>query len=255
MATIVKGTGQAKSALVEGGSLLQSRAEWEVRNDSLARGMSNLIAQYKPVHATTGLDVGAEIGGLTDRFTALTQLKWQAVDPDANERSVSPRGVELYPAFGHEMPFESEAFDCVTFVNVFEHVSPEWRVATLREIHRVLRTGGILVGQLPNPYFPIESHSRLPFFGYAPAWLRPLYWRLTPTGWNYETAHFFIVTVKHLKLIAEDVGFETVLIRKFNYPVDAIPKAMRGLASLHSRLGVLPWSWQFVFRKGVSTQS
>ena len=30
----------------------------------------------------------------------------------------------------------------------------------LHEISRVLRPGGILAGQIPNPYFPIESHSR-----------------------------------------------------------------------------------------------
>lgn len=244
----MKGTQQAMGAL-EGRGLLQSQEEWEWRNATLTQTICDLVRTYQPAGAKTALDVGAEVGGLTDRFTELTSLQWRAVDPDAKEGSISPRGIEIYPAYGHDMPFEDGAFDCVTFVNVFEHVSPEWRVPTLREIRRVLRPGGILVGQLPNPYFPIESHSRLPFFGYVTAKLQPLYWRLTPTSWDYKAAHFFTVTIKDLRRIAEDVGFETVLVRNFNYPLEAIPKAVRGLAALHSRLGILPWSWQFVFRK------
>jgi SAM-dependent methyltransferase len=61
------------------------------------------------------------------------------------------------------MPFGDGDFDCITFANVFEYVSPEHRYPTIAAFRRVLVMGGILVGQLPNPYFPIESHSRLPF--------------------------------------------------------------------------------------------
>jgi SAM-dependent methyltransferase len=244
----MRGTQQVKGAL-EGRGLLQSPDEWDARNATLAATMCDLIETYKPDRATTALDVGAEIGGLTDRLAELTLLRWRAIDPDIQEPAVSPHGVELFPAYGHDIPFDDGEFDCVAFVNVFEHVSPEWRLATLREINRVLRAGGVLVGQLPNPYFPIESHSRLPFFGYVPAKLQPFYWRLTPTGWDFTSAHFFIVTVKHLRRIAEQVGFETLVVRNFNYPVAAIPKAVRGIAAMHNRLGVLPWAWQFAFRK------
>ncbi|MDO9710910.1 class I SAM-dependent methyltransferase [Paracraurococcus lichenis] len=243
----MKGTQQSTDALA-GRGLLQSPEEWEARNTTLVHTICDLIETYKPANAQAALDVGAELGGLTDRFAVLTDMTWRAIDPDISEHAVSDQGVELFPSFGHDMPFEDQSFDCVTFINVFEHVSPEWRVPTMKEIKRVLRPGGILVGQLPNPYFPIESHSRLPLFGYVPTKLQPLYWRLTPTGWDFKKAHFFIVTINHMRRIAEELGFEIVLVQNFNYPVSAIPKAVRGLAALHSRLGVLPWAWQFVFR-------
>ena len=245
----MKGTQQATGAL-DGRGVLQSADEWEVRNATLVGTMCDLIERFQPANAQHALDVGAEIGGLTERFVSRTNLKWRAIDPDLRAPAVSPCGVELFPAYGHDMPFEDGEFNCVTFMNVFEHISPEWRQGTIREIKRVLCPGGILVGQLPNPYFPVESHSRLPFFGYVPTRLQPLYWRLTPTGWDYESAHFFIVTIKHLRRIAEAVGLQTVLIQNFNYPVEAIPQAFRRVAAVHRRLGMMPWAWQFVFRKG-----
>jgi SAM-dependent methyltransferase len=195
------------------------------------------------------LDVGADQGGLTDRFAMGTSLLWKGVDPDISEVRTSAGGVELRRGLGHDLPYPTEEFDCVTFANVFEHVSPEWRQGTLRDIFRVLKPNGVLVGQLPNPHFPIESHSRLPFFGYVPYRLQPLYWKLTPTGWDFHAAHFFTVTIDDLRKIAEQSGFRTVLIRNFNYPVEAVPNSVRWAARLHARLGILPWAWQFVFVK------
>jgi SAM-dependent methyltransferase len=244
----LKGTRQTANALA-GRGLLQSPQEWEARNTMLAQTLCELIREHAPQEARAGLDVGAELGGLTERFTRLTALHWKAVDPDITEPATSPCGVEMVSAYGHSMPFDDESFDVVSFVNVFEHVSPEWREPTVREFRRVLRKNGVLVGQLPNPYFPIESHSRLPFFGLVPRRLQPLYWKLTPTPWDYEAAHFFTVTVRLLRKLAEQNGFETLVIRNFNYPSDAIPKSVRKLAELHNRLGILPWAWQFVFRK------
>ena len=244
----MKGTRQVADAL-QGRGLLQSADEWEARNATLVQSISGLIRTYQPPRSENALDVGSAEGGLTDRLTQVTALRWCAIDPDIKEKAVLPCGVELIPAYGHCMPFADLSFDVVTFINVFEHVSPEWRADTISEFKRVLKPGGILVGQLPNPYFPIESHSRLPFFGWVPRPLQPLYWRVSPTGWDFETAHFFIVTIRDLRRIAEKIGFEIVIIRNFNYPVDAIPKAVRSLAVLHSWLGIVPWSWQFVFKK------
>ena len=88
-----------------------------------------------------------------------------------------------------------------------------------------------------------------PFFGFVPRKLQPLYWKLTPTGWDFEKAHFFITTIGHVKKAAAAAGFSMVLAQDFNYRAEAVPKALRWAAQLHSRLGVVPWAWQFVFRR------
>lgn len=247
-ATEMKGTSQITDAL-QGHGLLQSADKWKVRNSTLAQTICDLIHAHQPLASQLALDVGSANGGLADRLAKLTALRWCAIDPDIKEKSVSASGVELIPLYGHHTPFADAHFDVLSFINVFEHVSPERRTDTINEFRRVLRPGGILVGQLPNSYFPIETHSRLPFFGLVPRPLQPIYRRLSPTGWNFDADHLFIVTIRHLRQIAESAGFKTVLIRNFNYPVDAILKAVRGFAALHSRLSIMPWSWQFVFQK------
>jgi SAM-dependent methyltransferase len=248
MDVAVKGTMQQSDAL-RGGGTLNTREEWEVRNSHLSGSIVDMIRTYVKQDARTALDIGAELGGITDRVAQLTGMEWHGIDPDLDQPVVSPAGVKLQQGFGHELPFHDGEVDCITFVNVFEHLRPEWRQATLNDIRRVLSPGGVLVGQLPNPYFPIESHSRLPFFGYVPYRLQPYYWRLSPTGWDFDTAHFFSVTIKDLRKAASKAGLSMVIVRNFNYPIGAIPRAFRSMATLHARIGVIPWAWQFVFRK------
>jgi SAM-dependent methyltransferase len=128
--------------------------------------------------------------------------------------------------------------------NVYEHVFPERRVASFEEIRRVLAPGGVVVGQIPNPYFPIESHSRLPFMGWLPVGLQHRYWRLSPSPWEHD---FFVVTPKHLRRDATAGGLEPRLVRNFNYPPEVIPEGVRWAArALRRPMGVMPWAWQFV---------
>jgi SAM-dependent methyltransferase len=243
-----QGTKQETDAL-EGRGLLQSQEEWDARDRILSDTLSEFINRYSPMKTNRALDIGCETGKLTDFFASKTQLQWYGLDPDVDKKQFSPNGVELLYGYAHDMPYPEAHFDCLLFANVYEHIDPEWRLPSLKDMHRVLAPGGILVGQMPNPYFPIESHSRLPFMTYLPERLRRIYWRLTPTGWDYDRTHYFVVSVHHLKKLAQSLGFETVVIRNFNYPLEAIPHNVHWAANIHAKLGILPWAHQFVFRK------
>ena len=48
-------------------------------------------------------------------------------------------------------------------MSVYEHLLPRQNLPSLKEINRVLKDKGILTGQIPNVYLPIEVHSKLPF--------------------------------------------------------------------------------------------
>jgi SAM-dependent methyltransferase len=242
------GTKQEADAL-QGRGVLQSEDEWEARNHHLVESLSGLMNAHVRFRTGKALDIGCQNGELTDRYAATTALSWQGIEPDLELPKQSRAGLHMQPGVANDLPFGDQSFDCITLANVFEHIKPVLHDASMEEIYRVLTPGGILVGQIPNPYFPIESHSRLPFFGFVPRKLQPLYWKLTPTGWDFEKAHFFITTMRHVKKAAAAAGFSTVVIQDFNYRVDAVPKALRWAARLHSRLGVLPWAWQFVFRR------
>jgi len=155
----------------------------------------------------------------------------------------------MLPGVAHALPFSDQSFDCVALANVFEHLKPALHNASMAEIPTGVGSGRDSSRANSHPYFPIESHSRLPFFGLVPRKLQPLYWKLTPTGWDFEKAHFFIVTIRHVKKAAAATGLSVVLVRDFNYQAEAIPKTLRWAARIHSRLGIMPWAWQFVFRR------
>jgi SAM-dependent methyltransferase len=227
--------------------LVQTADEWSVRNAALGAALADLINHYVEIADGYGIEVGCQNGRIIDELIDRTRLKWVGVDPVIHEPSQSPRHhAPLMNGIAHDIPFLDDYFDCVVLANVYEHVAPELRDASLLEMSRVLRPGGLLVGQLPNPYFPIESHSRLPFMGFLPYRLQLLYWRLSPVDWDHD---FYVVTVRELRRRAERIGFETVVIRNFNYPITAIPQPLRRAARVFAKaMDVFPWSWQFIFR-------
>lgn len=227
-------------------TLLQSEQEWEVRNRVLSETLTELIRAEAPDGARRGLDVGCQNGWTTDRYARLTDLDWVGIDPAIQEPRVSEDGLALSPGSADELAFPDDEFDVVMLANVYEHIFPERRTASFREIRRVLSPNGIVVGQIPNPYFPIESHSRLPFMGWLPIRAQRVYWKLTPVSWEHD---FFVVTPKHLRRDAAKGDLETVMVRKFNYPPEVIPKRVRSIArALERPMRVMPWAWQFVLR-------
>jgi SAM-dependent methyltransferase len=225
--------------------LLQTEEEWAARNAILSRHMADLIEEYRAPGATEGIEVGCQHGAQTEEMQRLTRVpNWTGIDPTLTETTVTDRGCVLRPARASRLEFADLTFDVALFANVFEHIPPAERDASLREMYRVLKPGGIVVGQLPNPYFPIESHSRLPFMGWLPTRWQRRYWKLAPVSWDHD---FYVVTIKHLKQTAQCAGFEVLHVRNFSYPPEAIPSRVRWAARLLERpMRYVPWSWQFV---------
>jgi SAM-dependent methyltransferase len=233
-----------------GKALLQSDQEWDVRNRVLSETLTELVRANLRADARRGLDVGCQNGWTTDRYAKLTEIDWVGIDPAIEGEKRSPDGLELRHGTADQLAFADGEFDVVMLANVYEHILPERRVASFREIRRVLRPEGVVVGQIPNPYVPIETHSRLPFMGWLPIRAQRVYWKLTPVSWEHD---FFVVTPKHLRRDAAAGGLEAAMVRKFNYPPEVIPKAVRGIArALERPMRIMPWAWQFVLRPSVS---
>ncbi len=229
-----------------GRSLLPSREEWAVRNRVLSETLAELVNEHTPDVTGRGVEVGCQWGMLLESLAPQTAKRWWGVDPVV-ERHLSRSGYELVNGLADEMPFPDETFDVVLLANVYEHIPPDHRDSSLRELHRVLVPGGVIVGQLPNPHFPIESHSKLPLMGWLPARAQNVYWRLSPAR---RGAGFYSVTVGDLKRRAAAAGLEATLVRNFTYPADAAPDSVRWLVKrLRRPLGVMPWAWQFVLKR------
>lgn len=228
-----------------------SAEEWSARNRSLAAGLGELIERHLARTTGRGLDVGCQNGALTSLLAKRIDLEWAGVDPQIEQPITSPDGIPLHPGWAHDLPFASESFDCAVLANVYEHIDPDLRGRSLAELYRVLAPGGILVGQLPNPYFPVESHTRLPFLGWLPAPARRAYWRFARVPWRRRhPPRFHAVTVGHLRRTARAAGFRAVEIRGFNYPPESVPRRLRWAArALAAPMRLYPWSWQFVFQR------
>jgi SAM-dependent methyltransferase len=233
-----------------GTGVMQSPEEWETRNAVLADSMSALINRFAgAMHSDgdRGIDVGCQKGALTDAMESQTSFTWTGIDPSISEPRSSASGLQLLPGYADKLPFDAESFRIALFANVYEHVLPERREASLSEIRRVLTPGGFVVGQIPNPYFPIESHSRLPFMGWLPIRAQKVYWRLSPVPWEHD---FFVVTMRQLRASADQLGYRTVYVRNFNYPPEVIPQALRAAWRLLERpMRRMPWAWQFVLQR------
>ena len=225
--------------------LLQTDEEWEARNAVLSRHLADLTDAYSAPGATDGIEIGCQHGALTEQLTWLTRVpNWAGIDPTLTEKTVTERGCILKPGRASQLDFPDESFDVAVFANVFEHIPPVERDGSLREIYRVLKPGGVVIGQLPNPYFPIESHSRLPFMGWLPVKWQRRYWKLAPVSWDHD---FYVVTIKDLQQTAQRAGFAVAHVRNFNYPPEVIPSGVRWAARLLERpMRYMPWSWQFV---------
>jgi SAM-dependent methyltransferase len=229
---------------------MQSPEEWGARNRILAKGMADLVNQFagesKDVSGD-GLDVGCQKGALTDAMEEQTGFHWVGIDPTIDAPTKSVAGLDLLPGTADRLAFDDGAFQVALFANVYEHVLPELREASLTEIRRVLAPGGHVIGQIPNPYFPIESHSRLPFMGWLPMRAQKVYWRLSPVPWEHD---FFVVTMKQLSATAAGLGLRTLYSENFNYPPEVIPQALRSTwRRLERPMRRMPWAWQFVLQR------
>lgn len=230
-----------------GTGLMQSPAEWAVRSRLLAGSLAKLIRDNLPVRRGRGLDIGCQAGGLIDQITEETGLTWTGIDPILKENSFTEKGAPIGPGRADSIPYPDAHFDAAVLANVFEHIPPVARQRSLDEICRVLRPGGVLAGQIPNPYFPIESHSRLPFMGFLPFGLQRRYWRLSQVPWEHD---FFAVTMRQLQRHALSSGLRVAHSNPFNYPPEVIPRRVRPVARMAAPLiHVIPWAWQFVLIK------
>jgi SAM-dependent methyltransferase len=222
------------------------KGSWELREGSLASRMLNLILRICP-NATLGLDVGAQDGALASEICKRSRIKFYGVEPFLGHEEVETNTVIIRRGWAHSIPFENGAFDVVLLTSVYEHILPRYRLQSMKEIHRVLKSGGVLVGQIPNMYLPIEVHSKLPFQQYLPRSIGNFYCQqFSPEPWRKEGApSWFRVGPKNLVTNATKAGFKAGSVYGANYPSDAIPRIFRGMA-FFSR--VIPIGFDFYFR-------
>lgn len=106
------------------------------------------------------LDVGCGSGSLLiEAKTRYPNSDIVGIDPDKKvlrlaERKLEQAGVKarLVQGFAQELPFPSASFDLVISTLIFHHLSSSVKIATTREIYRVLKENGkFLLADLGKP--------------------------------------------------------------------------------------------------------
>jgi SAM-dependent methyltransferase len=131
--------------------LLERAAEPEIGNPFTGDPTARYGWAFNQLRDRTGrhLDVGIGDAAFLHALHESTAMHVVGVDPHAGYLAAAhAQWPDLRLAHvGDELPFASGVFDSVTMLDVLEHTADER--ATLAEVHRVLRPGGLLVLTVP----------------------------------------------------------------------------------------------------------
>lgn len=162
-------------------------------------------------HPLTGkpqvLDLGTGSGEIARNLSHTAQVIACDVLDQRSSRTGPP-----FVICADRLPFADAAFDVVLSNHVIEHVSsPEQH---LREIHRVLKPGGIAYLATPNRLWPHEFHTGLKLLHYLPTgWFQRLSRLLgrgdellqlqTTRSLKYQGSALFSIEYWHHRLLRE----------------------------------------------------
>jgi SAM-dependent methyltransferase len=166
------------------------------------RVLALLSAEPRASDWRTYLDIGSGRGDLIARVTARFPMQASACDYTAALMERYGQAVDVANLNHEDLPYADASFDVVTATEVIEHLEDFRRI--VREIHRVLKPGGVCVLSTPNV---LNLNSRLRFLSFG-FWnlFGPLPVRhgdLHTTGGHINPVSWFYVA--HAML---DAGFE-----------------------------------------------
>jgi 2-polyprenyl-3-methyl-5-hydroxy-6-metoxy-1,4-benzoquinol methylase len=145
------------------------------------------------------LDIGCSSGIISNFIADRVQLI-VGTDVDISSVFFANREKKLnsrfLPSDAQALPFREEAFDIVICAHIYEHVPAARKL--MREIHRVLRPGGICFLAAGNRLRLMEPHYRLPLLSILPSALADTYLRITGKGSHYEENHLTYWGLKRL---------------------------------------------------------
>ena len=121
-----------------------------------------------------GCGDGSGVAGLRERGYEAYGCDLKFREEDDISSLAGSGHVRLIETAPYRLPFDDGLFDIVYSCQVFEHVQ-NYR-ETLREIHRVMKPGGVSLHIFPSRYRPIESHFHVP---------------LASINMNYQYLHFW----------------------------------------------------------------
>ncbi|MBI2861568.1 MAG: class I SAM-dependent methyltransferase [Chloroflexi bacterium] len=148
--------------------------------------------------------------------------------------------VGLIEGDAFRLPFPDEAFDFVFCNQVVEHVPDV--PSFLRELHRVMRVGGVAYFATGNRLWPIEGHSGLLFAGWLPRLVAERYVKLRGRRHEHDEWDVYMPTYWSLTRDFRRTGFSVVASYKDLWNEERLPPLGRRLLKALLALR-LPLEW------------
>jgi ubiquinone/menaquinone biosynthesis C-methylase UbiE len=178
----------------------------------------------------TLVDIGSKDGIIASDLAETFGCDSISVDL-AFQRENEAASTEFVRTDARSLPFESESVDAVVSNMVLEHVPDE--EAIVREVSRVLKSGGIFVVIFPNRLWPLDGHKYPPGFIWLPRRIgRTLASKLDLNPEYYEAAMHPVsaLTVKReLQQWFGDVRYESARLLNVEYDGSARGRALKAI--------------------------
>ncbi len=112
---------------------------WFVGRRAILESFLQGIVEKIKIQNPKILDVGCGTGANLEMLANFGESEGVDVSDDALE-FCKAKGLKAHKGLAEKLPFEDESFDIVTALDVVEHLDDD--IAGLKEMHRVLKTGG-----------------------------------------------------------------------------------------------------------------
>jgi SAM-dependent methyltransferase len=132
----------------------ESSSATEARSSTQNRGSRMEPPYWISSDSQSLLDVGCNTGDLLlDYRRRYPDMQLAGIDINQWAIEIARKkvsGADIRQGYGFELPFTTGHFDCVTCIEVIEHVPQQHRRSLIAEVQRVLRPGGLFVLRCPH---------------------------------------------------------------------------------------------------------
>ena len=196
---------------------------YKLMGDYFAQILIGEVEEFMSLRNKKILDVGGANGEFCKILSEKRKCDAINFDPNPGENAWKKTVV----GFADNMPFMNKVFDFVINRGVLEHIPKNKRQASINEMYRVTKSGGICYILIPPWYNPHAGHNLKPFhllpFGIA-KFLRQIIFKDKIEANSLEEANLYPITFGEMSKMILLSGFKILATRDTHFRLHFLTK-------------------------------